>query len=110
LPVISTLEQEEIEVRNIYGFQTIEETEIDQKIGHERVEDVLFNVDDFQRRVMSSTRITLEDHQRQISGIKHNDLPPPVKPGPLDEFKIQAPCTFLSTDRHSSVLPADLSK
>jgi hypothetical protein len=88
----------------------MEETEIDQKTGQEREEDVLFNVDDFQRRVTSSTQIALEDHQRQTSGIKHNDLPPPVKPGPLDEFEIQAPCTFLSTDQHSSVSPADLSK
>ena len=36
LPSISTLEQEEIEGRNICGVQTMEETEIDRKIGHEQ--------------------------------------------------------------------------
>jgi hypothetical protein len=110
MPVISTLEQEEIEVRNIHGVQTMEDTELDRTIGHEREEDLLFNVDEFQRRIISSVRVPSEDHQRQISGIKYNDLPPPVKPGPLDEFEIQAPYTFLSTDRHSSVSPADLSE
>jgi hypothetical protein len=90
MPVISTLEQEEIEVRNIYGVQTMEDTTLDRTIGHEREEDLLFNVDEFQRRIISSVRIPSKDHQRQISGIKYNDLPPPVKPGPLDEFEIQA--------------------
>ena len=112
LPGLSALEQEEIEVRNVCGVQTMEETEMDRKIGHEQKQDVLFNLDDFQRSIVASARVTSEDHEkRKINAIKYNDLPPlPVKPGPLEETEIQAPYTFLSSDRHSSVTPEDLSE
>jgi hypothetical protein len=49
--------------------------------------------------------------EHKISLIKFKEaLPPLPLPGPLEERDIQAPYTFLSSDRHSNTTPEDLSE
>ncbi len=110
-PGTSRLDQEAIESRNVCGVQAIEDNARDRRVGHEMPQDVLFSVDEFQKSVIASARITHDDLKaREIHQLRFKELPPPVMPGPIEEGDIQAPYTFLSKDRHSSTTPEELSE
>jgi hypothetical protein len=111
-PGISSLEQEDIEVRNIRALATAEhEAKLDQQA---QVEDLRFDVNQFRDRIMSSARITNDamdrkDQQARVHEIQRKESPP-IVPGPSDEHELTPPHTFLSKDRHSDTTPEDLSE
>ena len=111
-PGISSLEQEEIEVRNIRALAAAEhEVELDDQV---QVEDLCFDINQFRDRTISSARITHADmdqknQQARINKIQRKELPP-IIPGPLEEHELTPPYTFLSKDRHSNTTPEDLSE
>lgn len=112
-PGISMLEQEEIEVRNVQEITTTldQENENDNVLAHE----VLFDLDQIRRRIISSARISSKDleqrhEKRRIQDISRRELPPPVLPGPLEASEISPPHTFLSSERHSNTTPEVLSE
>jgi hypothetical protein len=85
-PSISSLEQEEIEVRNVRALAIDQ-----QEWGHNqaREEDILFGISQFRDRVISSARITHVDMEHRLQKVHINaimvqDLPP-IIPGPLQE-------------------------
>jgi hypothetical protein len=105
------LKQEEIKVRNVQEIRVT----IEQGDAPENNDDVLFNIDQFRRNVISSARITAEDfarcnETRRIREICRNELPPLVIPGPLEEHEILPPHTFLSSERHLATSPEQLSE
>jgi hypothetical protein len=113
-PGISSLEQEEIEVRNIRALAT---TKREEGSGEFQEEDVLFDIGHFRNRIISSARITYADMESmnkraRINEVKRRgqELPPLVLPGPLEEQELTAPQTFLSKDRHSNTTPEELSE
>ena len=122
-PGISMLEKEEIEVRNV---RAVKIENFEEECIHEK--DMLFDISDLRRSIISSARITEGDlcsrriqasrriqvtQDRQLLSVSDPvpDTPtppngtPPVFPGPLEEHEIQPPCTFLSSDRHSKTTP-----
>ncbi len=113
-PNISSLEQEEIEVRNIRALATStaeHEVELDEQVQEE---DLRFDINQFRDRTISSARITHADmdrknQQARIHEIQRIELPP-IIPGPLEEHELTPPHTFLSNDRHSNTAPEDLSE
>jgi hypothetical protein len=111
-PGISSLEQEEIEVRNIRALATAEhEVELEEQVQEE---DLLFDINQFRDRTISSARITHADMERKIQAtriyeIQRKELPP-IIPGPLEEHELTPPHTFLSKDRHSNTTPETLSE
>jgi hypothetical protein len=110
-PGISSLEQEEIEVRNIGALATAEH-EVELKQVQE--EDLRLDVSQFRDRTVSSARIAHDDmdqknQQSRIHEIQRKELPP-IIPGPLEEHELTPPHTFLSKDRHSNTAPEDLSE
>jgi hypothetical protein len=110
-PGISSLEQEEIEVRNIRALAK-EEHEVELEQVQE--EDLRFDVSQFRDRTVSSARITHDDmdrkkQQARIHEIQRKELPPIIS-GPLEEHELTLPHTFLSKDRHSNTAPEDLSE
>jgi hypothetical protein len=111
LPGLSNIEEEEIELKNICGVQTLDEAIIDRQIGHELACDTVYNVNGLQEAMISSARTTHSDTELKISRIRFKDaLPPMSMPGPLEEREIQAPHAFLSSERHSNTTPKDLSE
>ncbi len=111
-PGISSLEQEEIEVRNIRALAKEEhEVEIEKQVQEE---DLLFDVNQFRDRTISSARITCADMERKIQAARVHELQrkelPPIVPGPLEEHELTPPRTFLSKDRHSNTAPETLSE
>jgi hypothetical protein len=110
-PGISSLEQEEIEVRNIRALAK-EEHEAELKQVQE--EDLRFDVSQFRDRTVSSARITHDDmdrknQQARVHELQRKELPPIIS-GPLEEHELTPPHTFLSKDRHSNTTPEDLSE
>ena len=88
-PGISSLEQEEIEVRNIRALAK-EEHEVELEQVQE--EDLRFGINQFRERIISSARITNADmdrkHQRaHIHEVQRKELPP-IIPGPLEEHAL----------------------
>jgi hypothetical protein len=113
-PGISSLEQEEIEVRNIRALATTKQEEGPDEFQEE---DLLFDIGQFRNRIISSARITYADMESmnkrtRINEVKRRgqDLPPPILPGPLEEQELTPPHTFLSKDRHSNTTPEELSE
>jgi hypothetical protein len=109
-PGITPNEQEEIEVRNIQAVR--QEQEDNPQAGDE---DVLFDINQFRKSIISSARIIFEDmeekkEQSRIEAVTQASLPPLVLPGPLEEHEIMPPHTFLSKDRHSRTTPEELSE
>ena len=99
LPGITNAEKAEIESKNVWCVQTMAQTIMDRTISSGDPEALLYNIDGFQERVISSARITSSDLDVRVQMIKFKDsLPPVVAPGPLEEMDIQAPYTFLSED------------
>jgi hypothetical protein len=111
-PGVSSLEQEEIEVRNIRPLATAEhEVELDEQV---QVEDLRFDINQFRDRTVSSARVAHDDmdrkdQQARMHEIQRKELPP-IIPGPLEEHELTPPHTFLSKDRHSNTTPEDLSE
>jgi hypothetical protein len=113
-PGISSLEQEEIEVRNIRALATIKREEGNVEFQEE---DLLFDIGQFRNRIISSARLTYAgmesmNKQAHINEVrrKGQDLPPLILPGPLEEQELTAPHTFLSKDRHSNTTPEEPSE
>jgi hypothetical protein len=111
-PGISSLEQEEIEVRNIRALSTAEhEVELEEQVQDE---DLLFDINQFRDRTISSARITHADMERKIQAARIHEIQrkelPPIIPGPLEEHELTPPHTFLSKDRHSNTTPETLSE
>jgi hypothetical protein len=111
LPGISELEREDIEMRNVQAV-LVADREIETR-NYVR-EDVIYGIQSFRRRVASSARITYQDLERRagrqrIQAVLREGLPPTI-PGPLNEHDIQAPHTFLSSERHSRTTPEELSE
>jgi hypothetical protein len=109
-PGITPNEQEEIEVRNI---QSVKQEHNPQ--SGEGEEDVLFDIAELRKRIISSATITFEDmeekrEKRRIKALTQASLPPIVLPGPLEEHEIMPIRTFLSKDRHSRTTPEELSE
>jgi hypothetical protein len=107
-PGITSNEQEEIEVRNIYAVRQ-------EQQDNPQAEDVLFDINHLRRSIIASARITFEDmeekkEQRRIEAMTQASLPPIVLPGPLEEHEMMPPHTFLSKDRHSRTTPEELSE
>jgi hypothetical protein len=87
------------------------QTLMDRAISSGDPEALLYDIDGFPQRVISSARITSSDLNVKVQMIKFKDsLPPIVEPGPIDEMDIQPLYTFLSEDRHSNTTPEDLSE
>ena len=103
LPSISTIEQEEIEWRNV------------QAVSHSYSDETtLFDLDEIRRRIMSCTQHSaaslkvVADRRKILAASKVTTSIP--EPGPLEEHEIEPPYTFLSKDRHSSTTPEALSE
>ena len=80
-PGITSNEQEEIEVRNIQAVR--HEQQDNPQPGEE---DVLFDIADFRKRIISSATVTFEDieekrERRRIKALSQASLPPIVMPG-----------------------------
>jgi hypothetical protein len=111
-PGVSSLEQEEIEVRNIRPLATAEhEVELDEQV---QVEDLRFNINQFRDRTVSSARVAhddmaCKDQQARIHEIQRKESPL-IVPGPLEEHELTPPHAFLSKDRHSNTTLEDLSE
>jgi hypothetical protein len=114
LPGISNMEMQAIEMRNVAANRicetSTENPDIDCATGHTDPWDVIYNVDDFQRRIISSAKVSSTDLERRVAMIRFKDALPPIIPGPIEEREIEAPYTFLSSDRHSSTTPEALSE
>jgi hypothetical protein len=87
-PGISSLEQEEIEFRNIRALATTKREEGPDEFQEE---DLLFDIGQFRNRIISSARITYSDMEcmnkwANINKVKRQgqELPPLVLPGPLE--------------------------
>jgi hypothetical protein len=110
-PGISSLEQEEIEVRNIRALAKEEhEAELEQV----QEEDLRFDVSQFRDRTVLSARIAHDDMDRKNQQARVHEIqrkePPPIIPGPSEEHELTPPHAFLSKDRHSNTAPEDLSE
>jgi hypothetical protein len=106
MPGLSNLEKEEIESRNVCGVQNMNNSLVDRQVRHEQSCNVVYNVNSLQEAINSLARVTHLDMEHKISLIKFKEaLPPLPLPGPLEERDIQAPYTFLLSDRHLNTTP-----
>ena len=129
-PTTTNLEQEEIELRNVQELRTncdedegpgdirsiraMTINEIDEEESLIPEHDLLYDINQVRRRIISSARVThaqyeLKCHRRQVHETQRKALPP-IMPGPLEEGEILPPKTFLSSERHSKTTPEDLSE
>jgi hypothetical protein len=111
-PGVSSLEQEEIEVRNIRALVTAE-----HEVGlnkQAQVEDLCFDINQFRDGSASSARVAHDDMDRKDQQARMHEIQrkesPPVVPGPLEEHELTPPHAFLCKDRHSNTTPEDLSE
>ena len=101
-------------MRNIRALATStaeHEEELDEQV---QVEDLRFDINQFRDRTISSARITHADMDRKNQAARIHEIQrkslPPIMPGPLEEYELTPPHTFLSKDRHSNTTPEDLSE